>query len=73
MAQNPLDDGGLLDQGDEPQPPVAPGTGQHVEPERALHQRRPQPPARTPACGVRRLPRLTVGARRRLMAAPAVW
>ena len=32
VAQDPADDLRLLDERDEPEPPAAPGTGQHVEP-----------------------------------------
>lgn len=45
MPEDPSDHRGLLDERHQAQPPAAARTSQHVQPERALHQRRPLPPA----------------------------
>ena len=66
VTQDAADDGRLLDERDEPEPPAAPRTGQHVEPEGPLHQRGPLSPA--PAIGAlgssRRAKPLVLDARR---------
>ena len=45
MAQDFLNDWGVVDQGDQPQAPVAARTRQDVEPEGPAHQIRPEPTA----------------------------
>jgi hypothetical protein len=45
VPEDPPDHGGPLDEGDQPESPTAARTGQDVEAERPLHQRRPGPVA----------------------------
>ena len=64
MPQEAADDINLFDEGNQPQPPPAPGTRQHVHPERPRHQRRPALAAGLPARrlhGVRHAGRLGRG------------
>ena len=58
MAQELLDDWGVVDQGDHAQAPLAARTGQDVEPEGPAHQIRPQPaPSRKVAACARNVSR----------------
>ena len=45
MREDPLDDKRIMDGGNQPHPASAVGTRQDIDRERALHQRRPGPPA----------------------------